>query len=106
MQDPDLRAVGLDPVPLTRFVMHQQIRLQGFNQTRNLRVYQVGVDFCAGELERPTLAGGQDMRVPAVGFIRTPQVEHALTPTNGQVPRHEMDQSWAAVSWPKFCERF
>ena len=86
--------------------MHQQIRLQGFNQTQDLRTSQVGMERCAGEHKRPTRADREDVRIPAVGFVRTPHVEHALSAAHGEIPRYEMDQSWTAVSWPKFCEMF
>ena len=38
--------------------------------------------------------------------LRTPHVEHSLRATHSKVPRQEMDQSWTAVSWQKFCEMF
>ena len=106
MQDPNLRAPGTDPALISRLVMHQQIRLQGFNQTQDLQTPQFGMDRCAGERKRPAGADREDVRIPAVGFVRTPHVEHALSAAHGKVPRHEMDQSWTAVSWPKFCEMF
>src|SRR5260370_30451893 len=103
MQDPDLRALGFDPVLFSRLVMHQQIRLQGFNQTQDLRTPQFGMDCCAGEHKRPARADREDVSIPAVGFVQAPHVEHALSAADGEVPRHEMDQSWTAVSWPEFC---
>ena len=106
MQDPNLRALGTDPVLISRLVMHQQIRLQGFNQIQDLRTPQLGMDCCAGEHKRPARADRKDVRIPALGVVRTPQVEHALSAAHGKIPRHEMDQSWTAVSWPKFCEMF
>ena len=42
----------------------------------------------AGELERPARTWRQNMRVPALGFMRTPNVQHALSAAHGQVPRH------------------
>ena len=94
MKDPDLRAPGTDPVPGRRLVMHQQIRLQSSNQTRDLCFLQSRMDRCAREFKRPALADRKDVRIPAVGLVRTPHVEHALSATRGKVPRHEMNQSW------------
>ena len=106
MQDPDLRTLGTDPIPISRLVMDQQVRLQSFNQIHDLRTPQLEMDCCTGERKWPARADGEDVRIPAVGFVRTPQVEHALSAAHSKVPRHEMDQSWTAVSWPKFCAMF
>ena len=80
--------------------MHEQVRLQGFDQTQDLRTFQLRMDGGAGESKRPARAGGKDVRIPAMGFVRTPHVEHALSAADGQIPGHEMDQSWAAVQRP------
>ena len=98
MKDPDLRAPGTDPIPGRRLVMDQQIRLESFNQTRDLRFLQSRMDRCAGELKRSALADREDVRIPAVCLMRTPQVEHALSAASGKVPRHEMNQSWTVCS--------
>src|SRR5687767_15930346 len=62
------------------------------------------MDRCSGEGERPARANREDVRIPAVGFKRTPHVEHTLSAAHGKVPRHEMNQSRAAVSRPEFRE--
>src|SRR5688500_6586121 len=62
------------------------------------------MDRCPGKLKRPACADREDERIPAVGFVRSPHVEHALSAAHRKVPRHEMDQSGTAVSGPKFCE--
>src|SRR5205823_6692566 len=74
--------------------------------TQRLRLPQFGMDCCASELERPARTWRQNMRVPTLGFMRTPNVEHALSPAHGQIPRHNMDQSRTAVSWPQFFRMF
>jgi hypothetical protein len=86
--------------------MHQQIRLQGFNQTQNLRTGQFGMDRCSGKTKRPARADREDVRIPALGFVGTPNVEHALSAADSKIPRHQVDQSRTAVSRPKFCELF
>src|SRR2546423_15261013 len=97
MQDPDLRAPGTHPILTRRFVMNQQIRLKGLNKIEGLPFTQLGMDRSSGELKWSTFASREDMRVPEVGFARTPQVEHALSAADGKVPRHVMDQSWMIV---------
>jgi len=97
MQDPDLRARGTDPVLIRRFVVHQQIRLKGFNQTEDLRTPQFGMNRRARERKRPARADRENVRIPAISFVRTPQVEHALCAAHCEVPGHKMDQSWTTV---------
>src|ERR1043165_6545353 len=106
MQDPDLRTPRTDPVLSRWLMMNEQIRLQRFDETQHLRRLQFGMDRCAGELERPARTWRQNMRVPAMAFMRTPNVEHALSTAHGQVPRHQMDQSGTAISWPQFFGMF
>src|SRR2546422_2944398 len=89
MQDPDLRTPRTYPVLSRGLVMYKQIRLQRFNQTQHLRPPQFGMDCCACELERPARTRRQNMRIPELGFMRTPNVEHALSPAHGQIPRSE-----------------
>src|ERR1044072_9275189 len=86
--------------------MHQQIRLQVFNQIQPFGTSQFRMHRCARELKRSARAGGEDVRVPAVSFVGTPHVEHALSAADGEVPRHEVDQSRTAVARPRFCELF
>src|SRR5215813_662550 len=62
------------------------------------------MDCSAGECKRPARANGDDVRVPAVGLARAPEIEHALSAANGEVPRQEMNQSWTSVSWTKLSE--
>ena len=102
MKDPDLRARGIDSVLITGLVMYKQIRLQVFNQTPHLRTAQFRMDGGARESKRPARADAEDVRIPAMSFVRTPQVEHALSAAYGKIPGHEMDQSWTAVQWPRF----
>src|ERR1051326_1082350 len=84
MQDPDFGTFRTNPVLNRRLVMHKQIRLQRFNQTEHLRASQVRMDCRAGELEWPACTERQNMSVPTLGFMRTPNVEHTLSPTHGQ----------------------
>jgi hypothetical protein len=86
--------------------MDQQIRLQSLNQIQDTRTSQFGMNHCAGERKRSARADREDVRIPAMRFMRTPEVEHALRAADGKVPRHEMDQSRTAVSWPTFAELF
>src|SRR6185503_1503439 len=97
MVDPDLRARGIDPVLIRSFVMHEQIRLQGFYQTRDLRTLHFRMHRGAGESKRPARAGGENVRIPAMGFVRTPEVEHSLCAAHCEVPGKEMEQSWTTV---------
>ena len=52
MENPDLRARGIDPVRISRLVMHEQIRLQGFDQTADLRTLHFRVHRGARESKR------------------------------------------------------
>src|SRR5262245_26762688 len=70
VQDPNLRTLRVDPIhiPIVRLVMHQQIRLQGFNQTGDLSTRQSRMDSCARELKRASLTYSDNVRIPAVGL--------------------------------------
>jgi hypothetical protein len=71
--------------------MDKQIRLQGFDQTRDLRTIQFRMHCGAGESKWPARAGGENVRIPAMSFVRTPEVEHALCAAHCEVPGKEMD---------------
>jgi hypothetical protein len=64
------------------------------------------MDLCARKLKRSGIAPRDDVRIPAVGLVRTPQIEHALGTAHGKIPGEEMNQSWAAIAWPNFCVLF
>src|SRR5215831_6347037 len=102
MQDPDLRAPGTDGILVRGLMMNEQVRLQGLNQTRDLQITQSRMNRCATEPKWPARADCDDVRVPPVSLVRTPQVKHALSAAHGKVPWHDMNQSWTAVQWPKF----
>src|ERR1044072_2600893 len=106
MQDPDLRTRGIDSILVSRIVMHDQVRLQGFDQSQDMRPVQFGMDGGSGKVKGPARANRDNVWIPSMAFVRTPHIKHALSAAYGKVPRHEMDQSWTAVSWPKVCEVF
>jgi hypothetical protein len=45
----------------------------------------------ADESKWPARAGGENVRIPAMSFVRTPEVEHALCAAHCEVPGKEMD---------------
>ena len=48
MQNPDLGTLGIDPVLVRWLVMHEQIRLQSFNQIQDLRASHFRMNGGAG----------------------------------------------------------